>query len=239
MKKTRSAKPTPEDVAAAMRLKEFWKQRASGRGLTQTKMAEELGITQGAVSQYLNGRIPMNYRTLKAFCVALAIEDKDIRSDLPEQLFNTPSTPSDEYAEVFALSEAVGLAAGPQADEYAQAHAMKFRKSALRRKGILAKPLAIFYAHGGSMEPFISNGDSVLLDTSDTAAVDGGIYVVSWLDDRNQAYGVRRAMTLEGEVFFTSDNQTGDESWEKPRRMDSKQEPITVVGRVHWIGGWT
>jgi len=46
-------------------------------------------------------------------------------------------------------------------------------------------------------------------------------------------------MTLEGEVFFTSDNQTGDESWEKPRRMDSKQEPITVVGRVHWIGGWT
>jgi len=65
------------------------------------------------------------------------------------------------------------LAAGPQADKYAQAHAIKFRKSALRRKGILAKPLAIFYAQGGSMEPFISNGDSVLLDSSDTAAVDG------------------------------------------------------------------
>jgi phage repressor protein C with HTH and peptisase S24 domain len=201
-------------------------------------MAEELGITQGAVSQYLNGRIPMNYRTLKTFCLALGVEDTDIRSDLPEQQFNTPSPPSDEYAEVLALSEAVGLPTGPQADEYAQANAMKFRKSALRRKGILAKPLAIFYARDGSMEPFISNGDSVLLDTSDTAAVDGGIYVVSWLDDRHQAYGVRRAMTLEGEVFFASDNPTVSGSWQKPRRMESKQEPIAVAGRVHWIGGW-
>lgn len=238
MKNTRSAKPTPEDVAAAMRLKELWKHRASGLGLTQTKMAEELGITQGAVSQYLNGRIPMNYRTLKTFCLALGIEDTDIRSDLPEQQFSPPAPPSDEYTEVLALPQAAGLGAGPQADEYAQTHAMRFRKSALRRRGILARPLAIFYARGRSMEPVISDGDSVLLDTSDTAAVDGSLHLVSWLDGGNQVYGVRRAMTLEGEVFFMSDNPTISGSWQKPRRMDSEAEPITVMGRVHWIGGW-
>lgn len=238
MKTTRSAKPTPEDVAAAMRLQESWKQSAPGLGLTQTKMAEELGITQGAISQYLNGRIPMNYRTLKAFCLALGIEDTDIRGDLPEQQFNPPSTSTDEYVEVLALPQTVGLQDGPEADEYAQANAMKFRKSLLRRRGLLTRPLAVFYAQGRSMEPLISDGDSVLLDTSDTEAVDGGMYVVSWLDSRSQAQGVRRAMTLEGKVFFTSDNPKGDQNWQKPRRMDSKREPITVLGRVHWIGRW-
>lgn len=238
MKNTRSAKPTPEDVAAARRLKELWKHRASGLGLTQTKMAEELGITQGAVSQYLNGRIPMNFRTLKTFCLALGVEDTDIRSDLPEQQFNTPSTPSNEYVEVMALPQAVGLAAGPLADEYAQANAMKFRKSVLRQKGILTRPLAMFYARGHSMEPTISDGDSVLLDTHNTDAVDGDIYLVRWPEGENQAYGVRRAMTLEGEVFFMSDNPTVRGSWQKPRRMNSKREPIVILGRVHWIGGW-
>lgn len=238
MKNTRSAKPTPEDVAAAMRLKELWRHRASGLGLTQTKMAEELGITQGAISQYLNGRIPMNYRTLRAFTDALGITDTDIRSDLPEQQLNAPSSPTEEYLEVLALPQSVGLKDGAEADEYTQANSMKFRKSVLRRRGLLNRPLAIFYARGRSMEPVISDGDSILLDTSDTDAVDGNTYLVRWPEGENQAYGVRRAMTLEGEVFFTSDNPTVSGSWQKPRRMKSEREPIVIVGRVHWIGGW-
>ncbi|KEZ94727.1 hypothetical protein A11M_0125670, partial [Xanthomonas vasicola pv. vasculorum NCPPB 895] len=73
------------DAEAAARLKTAWSERARERGITQDKMAEELGITQGAVSQYLNGKIPMNYRTLMAFCQALGIDACDIRTDLPEQ----------------------------------------------------------------------------------------------------------------------------------------------------------
>ncbi len=237
---TRKAKPSPQDIAAAAKLKAIWSERARQRGLTQDKLAQELGITQGAISQYLNGRIPMNYRTLRAFTDALGVPETDIRSDLPEQQFNTPSSsPTEEYLEVLALPQSVGLTDGSEAEEYAQANAMKFRKPVLRRRGLLTRPLAVFYARGRSMEPVISDGDSVLLDTSDTDAVDGGMYVVSWLDGRSQARGVRRAMTLEGEVFFTSDNPKGDHCWQKPRRMNSEREPITVVGRVHWISGWT
>ncbi|HDS1550639.1 TPA: helix-turn-helix transcriptional regulator [Stenotrophomonas maltophilia] len=238
MKNTRSAKPTPEDVAAAMRLKELWKHRASDLGLTQTKMAEELGITQGAVSQYLNGRIPLNYRTLMAFCQALGIDDTDVRTDLPEQQFNAPAAPSDDYIDVLALPH-LGLAEGTDPDQYAQAHSMKFRKSVLRQRGLLTRPLAVFIATGNSMEPAISNGDSVLLDTSDTSLVDGHLYLVRWPEDREARAGVKRAMVLDGDVFFASDNPKGDRRWQKPRRMASEREPITVVGRVHWISGWT
>lgn len=236
---TRKAKPSPQDIAAAAKLKAIWSERAKQRGLTQDKLAQELGITQGAVSQYLNGRIPMNYRTLRAFTDALGIAETDIRSDLPEQQLNVPSSsPTEEYLEVLALPQSLGLTDGSEAEEYAQANAMKFRKSVLRQKGILTRPLAMFYARGHSMEPTISDGDSVLLDTSDTNAVDGGMYVVSWLDGRRHAQGVRRAMTLEGEVFFASDNPKGDHCWQKPRRMNSKTQPVVVVGRVCWTGGW-
>ncbi|MDT3530255.1 XRE family transcriptional regulator [Stenotrophomonas pavanii] len=237
MKNTRSAKPTPEDVAAARRLKELWKHRASGLGLTQTKMAEELGITQGAVSQYLNGRIPLNYRTLMAFCQALGIADTDVRTDLPEQQFSTPAAPSDDYLDVVALPHP-GLAEGTDPDQYAQAHSMKFRKSVLRQRGLLTRPLAVFIATGNSMEPAISNGDSVLLDTSGGTVADGHLYVVCWSEDGKPQTGVKRAMTIEGNVFFTSDNPNGGDRWQKPRRLDAKREHVDVLGQVHWIGSW-
>jgi len=237
MEKTRKAKPTSQDVAASTRLKELWKQRAHERGLSQTKMAEELGITQGAVSQYLNGRIPLNYRTLMAFCQALGIDDTDVRTDLPEQQFNTPAAPSDDYVDVLALPHP-SLAVGADPNQYMQAHSIKFRKSVLRQKGLLTKPLAVFYTCGSSMEPAVSDGDSVLVDTSDCQVVHGRLYLVRWPEGGKPEAGVKRAMALEGDVFFASDNPNGDHQWQKPRRMGSQLEPITVIGRVHWIGGW-
>ncbi|EJP76838.1 helix-turn-helix domain-containing protein [Stenotrophomonas maltophilia] len=236
---TRKAKPSAQDIASAAKLKAIWSERARHRGLTQDKLAQELGITQGAISQYLNGRIPMNYRTLRAFTDALGVAETEIRSDLPEQQLSTPSSsPTEEYVEVLALPQSAGLTDGSEAEEYAQANSMKFRKSVLRRRGLLTRPLAVFYARGRSMEPVISDGDSVLLDASDTDAVDGDIYLVRWPEGDNQAYGVRRAMTLEGEVFFMSDNPQGDSRWLKPRRAQSEGNAITAVGRVRWIGGW-
>lgn len=80
----RKAKPTPEDRRAAAELKARWV--AAGRQPTQTEIGFALGITQGAVSQYLAGTIPMNYVTLALFCQQLGIADPaEIRTDLPEQ----------------------------------------------------------------------------------------------------------------------------------------------------------
>ncbi len=221
-----------------MRLKEAWLQRAYDRGLTQTKMAEELGITQGAVSQYLNGRIPMNYRTLKAFTTALGIDDTDIRKDLVEQQFHVPSVTDDDWTDVTGYSQAAGLGAGAEAVEYAETHSLKFKKTSLRRRGIYNKPLAIYYGKGDSMEPSIEDGDAILFDTSDTKPVDGLLYVIQVNGMANPEYYVKRAMVLEAGVYFASDNPQGDHNWKKPKPMDSKRNPITVIGRVHWIGGW-
>lgn len=238
MEASRKAKPTRADIAAAARLKAAWTERARSLGITQEKLAHELGITQGAVSQYLNGKIPMNYRTLKVFAATLGIEDTDIRNDLPEQQYSSPASSDDAWDDIVGYSQAAGLGAGAEAAEYAETHSLKFKKTSLRRRGIYGRDLAVYYGKGDSMEPTIKDGDAILFDTSDTRVADGLLYVIQVDGMARPEYFVKRALVLDTGVYFQSDNPHGDHHWRKPKPMISKRHPITVIGRVHWIGGW-
>ena len=157
----------------------------------------------------------------------------------PMETQSTHVASDDDYADVIGYSQAVGLgAAGAEAVDYAETHSLKFKKSSLRRRGILNKPLAVYYGKGDSMEPAIEDGDAILFDTSDTRVADGVLYVIQVDGMANPEYYVKRAMVLDTGVYFASDNPAGDHNWKRPKAMDSKKHPITVIGRVHWIGGW-
>uniref|UniRef100_A0A1I7WD29 HTH cro/C1-type domain-containing protein n=1 Tax=Heterorhabditis bacteriophora TaxID=37862 RepID=A0A1I7WD29_HETBA len=239
MENSRKSKPTPADVAAAAKLKLEWQARARSLGLTQDQVADELGITQGAVSQYLNGKIPMNYRTLVVFCRLLGINDTDVRRDLPEQQLLGPPTDSGDWADIKGYAQAIGLGGGPEAQEYAETHRLKFRAESLARKRLRPEALAVMYGRGDSMEPRIHSGDAVLFDMTDTRPRDGHLYVVM-VDGGGMAkeYQVKRCEVIDDLVFFKADNPRGDHNWRKPKRMDSPRHPIEVIGRVRWIGSW-
>lgn len=149
-----------------------------------------------------------------------------------------PISTDDNYTDVIGYSQAAGLGSGAEAGEYAETHSLKFKKTSLRRRGILNRPLAVYYGKGDSMEPAIKDGDAILFDSSDTRVVDGVMYVIQVDGYANPEFYVKRAMVLDAGVYFASDNPAGDHSWKKPKAMDSKKHPITVIGRVHWIGGW-
>lgn len=157
----------------------------------------------------------------------------------PMEVQTTHAANDDDYTDVIGYSQAVGLgAAGSEAVDYAETHSLKFKKSSLRRRGILNRPLAVYYGKGDSMEPAIEDGDAILFDTSDTRVADGVLYVIQVDGMANPEYYVKRAMVLDTGVYFASDNPAGDHNWKRPKAMDSKKHPITVIGRVHWIGGW-
>ena len=213
--------------------------------LTQAQLAKASGVSQQAIQKLESGK-SKDSKKIAQIAIACGVRPEWLATG--EEPMVAPLTlrevaPSrygdDEYADVTGYAQAVGLgSAGAEADEYAETHSLKFKKTSLRRRGIFGRNLAVYYGKGDSMEPTIEDGDAILFDTSDTRVVDGCLYLVQVHGAANPEYYVKRAMVLDGTVFFSSDNPKGDHHWQKPRRMDSKREPITVIGRVHWIGGW-
>ncbi|MBH1623858.1 helix-turn-helix transcriptional regulator [Stenotrophomonas maltophilia] len=181
----------------------------------------------------------MNYRTLLVFCRLLGINDTDVRRDLPEQQLLGPPTDSGDWADIKGYAQAMGLGGGPEAQEYAETHRLKFRAESLARKRLRPDALAVMYGRGDSMEPRIHSGDAVLFDTTDTRPRDGHLYVIM-VDGGGAAkeYQVKRCEVIDDLVFFKADNPRGDHNWRKPKRMDSPRHPIQVIGRVRWIGSW-
>ena len=211
-------------------------------GLTQAALAKKVGMTQQSIHQIESGKSQKSARLLELamacgvspLWLALGIGKM---TDVPQS--NSSPERDGQWADVIGYSQAAGLGDGAEAEEYAETHSLKFKANSLRRKGLQARNLAIYYGKGDSMEPTIKDGDAILFDTSDTRVVDGGLYLIQMHGAANSEYYVKRAEVVEGIVLFRSDNPAGDHDWRKPKRMDSARSPITVVGRVRWIAGWT
>lgn len=209
------------------------------RGMSRPELAKASGIKYPTLAGIENND-QTGTTQLPAIAEALQVHVRWLQSGSgPREAHSQPMLEETDWADVVGYSQAAGLgASGSEAVEYAETHSLKFKKNSLRRRGILGRPLAVYYGRGDSMEPTIGDGDAILFDTSDTRVLDGALYLIQVHGAANPAYYVKRAMVLDGVTYFQSDNPTGDHEWRKPRRMDSRREPITVVGRVHWIGGW-
>lgn len=213
--------------------------------MTQAQLAKAAGVSQQAIQKLETGKSKDSKR-IAQIAIACGVrvewltngEAPMVAPIAPMPTTYQQSHDENDWADVIGYSQAAGLGTGAEAEEYAETHTLKFKRTSLRRRGIHNRPLAIYYGKGDSMEPTIEDGDAILFDTSDTRVVDGSLYLIQLHGAANAEYYVKRAMVLDGITFFTSDNPAGDHQWQKPRRMDSKREPITVVGRVHWIGGW-
>lgn len=228
-RRTRDAILSPADIAASKRLRAAWDARARERGLTQDKMAELLGGTQGLVSHYLNQRAALNYRVLMTFAKALDVEPTDIRDDLPEQAF-APATIGTDWLPALGFAQAVGLGVGIEANEYAESHGLMFRKSFYTKIGATPEECRVFYGKGDSMFPTIQDGDAFLFVTSQTALRKGNLYLLHIDGPANKEYNVKRCV---GGGLFAADNPDGDHDWKEPRALGSND---VVLGRVRWVG---
>ncbi len=74
---------TAADLEAAKRLRVVWARVLREKPIRQEDFPE-LG-SQSAISQYLNGKIALNYYAVTVFAHRLGCKPEDIRSDLPEQ----------------------------------------------------------------------------------------------------------------------------------------------------------
>ena len=147
---------------------------------------------------------------------------------------------SSSFSTIPAFAAAAGLSDGEEALDYASTHGLKFRKDSLRRKHLLGADLAVMYGKGDSMEPLIQTGDAILFNRDDRTPKHDELYVVQLpgvtLHDR---ISVKQAELVGSIVTFRALNPEGDHHWRRPRLMDDPRSPITVIGRVCWLGKWT
>ena len=69
---------TAADKDAARRLLAIWESKKQELKLTQVTVADEIGTSQSAISQYLNGTIALNTDAVIVFAKLLQCEPKDI-----------------------------------------------------------------------------------------------------------------------------------------------------------------
>lgn len=73
--------PTSKDKDLASKLKAIYESKKRAERVTQKEAAKELGMSQSAVSQYLNGDIPLNLEAGLKFCAFLEIEPAKLNSE--------------------------------------------------------------------------------------------------------------------------------------------------------------
>ncbi|OPX57145.1 hypothetical protein BTE48_00995 [Oceanospirillum multiglobuliferum] len=150
------------------------------------------------------------------------------------EIFESDKTGASELEEEFALvpgyniQVSAGHGAFPDAFE-TPTRKLAFRHKWLRFRGLHVKDLVLVFAKGDSMEPTISDNNTLLIDTSQRDLQDGNIYVI-----RTDGHLiVKRVQQLWNKgILLISDNASYKEQQLSPEEVKELQ----VVGKVVWIG---
>jgi len=121
---------TPEQKADAARLKQAYLDKKAETGLTQATLADACGWeTQSAVSQYLNGKIPLNIDALTLMCEQLGVEPAAISPSIVKQARSRAIGATGKFLEGSARSSAPLIAEEATAPPV---HSLKAKKGGLR-----------------------------------------------------------------------------------------------------------
>lgn len=198
---------TQEQLAEAARLKTLfatWQkgQREAGLPSSQEAISDQLGFNQSALSQYLNGRIPLNVAAARKFAALIGASIGDFSPSLAAQLDGdlVPAAPIDPAFMVRSASRASTKA--PAAEDLIAIQAVTIRVEAgvpgfdadreFEDGGVIYVPrkdieteewqpqcLLAIKARGESMRPMISDGDTIIINVAARKLISGEVYAVN------------------------------------------------------------
>ncbi len=104
-----------------------------------------------------------------------------------------------------------------------------FRKDFIVSQGIHPKSCILLDVTGDSMEPILKDGDTILVDTSDTEVRDGKTYLVAYGDDLR----VKTLFKSPRGLILRSENQRYADVLIEPADLGTY---AIIHGRVRWYG---
>lgn len=177
-------------------------QREAGLPSSQEAISELLGFNQSSLSQYLNGRIPLNIATVSKFAnligckvdeisPALAAEIEKLASP-PEPLDPmsmvrgvTPITTDEPSAEGLVAVKTVNIRVeagfpGFEADPvFEDGGVIHIPRHEVESKNWMPQCLLAIKVRGHSMLPVFAEGDTLVINVADRRLVSGEVYAVN------------------------------------------------------------
>lgn len=220
-----------------MEYKDRIKKARAHAGLTQGQLADAVGVKQASISDLETGKSQSSSysASIAKICGVDALWLEKGRGEMlvtaSAETGTLYSPKESDYALIRQYS-AVGECGGGYLNDHVElSEGLAFKRDWLARIGAKAENLAVIYATGDSMEPYIFDGDVVLFDASDTQPKHGQVYVVRRPDS---SVSIKRLVQhLTGDWVIKSDNP--DRSEERVSAETIHELPF--VGRVIWRGG--
>lgn len=204
------------------------------RGLSQTELADPLGIAYTNVSKLEAGKQGTTIERLIKISEVLKTPLSEIFALAEGRHHNEPVS-EENYALVKRLSLNAECGPGSFPDDVQVVDTLAFRRDWLRRKGLQSDKLEIYEARGGSMEPYIKEGDVVMVDS---AAVDPHTNEVWAIWQKDFGVRLKRLIFREnGDLIIRSDNP--DKSLYPDEIVPGPQieAEVSTLGKVVWRGG--
>lgn len=214
------------------------KQMLDRSGLNATDFSRKIGISRSYLSQMLGEGFRFGEKAARSFEEKLGLapgafdlhQDNSLTTvaiwDKPEDL------PDNAYALVPRI--AVRLSAGAGNGEIGNEEQMPplaFRADWLKKKHVTHRDnLRTCDVRGDSMEPYLFDDDTILIDTGQSDIEDNQIYAIRYADDLRIKRLSRR---FDGGLLIRSDNpKYADEP------LTAKEaEHIHIIGKLIWRGG--
>jgi SOS-response transcriptional repressor LexA len=231
--RTKDAKLTDENLQESARLKALYER--ANHGLSQAAFGEKYDIgNQGAVWQCLNGKgMPISLKAARGFARGLGVDISDFSPRLAAEAaknaeFAPSAAESEEFVDVKRVNVKLSAGHGAVEDIEETVGFLKFTRSFLRSIGVSAVAARVVTVDGPSMEPDIRDGAVLLVNTNNREPVHGGVFALARAHEglivkklyRNR-HGKWVARSINSEYL---DIPIGP------------GEPITIIGRAHWMG---
>ncbi|GFM73766.1 transcriptional regulator [Pseudomonas cichorii] len=247
------------------RLKAIFQEKRGPLKLTQEKLAEALGdgVTQGAISHFMNRRTALSLKAVATFAKVLDVRVADISPTLSRQLANlallsedgqakplpgadTPAanTPlpaggepaidlDDHYAFIPQLTAKAAAGLGYENAHVENRSTLAFKREWLRYRGANEKHLVVIYADGESMWPTINSGDVLLVDKSKVDPLHQQVFVLG------NTEGIIVKRLVQGPIgnwIIRSDNEDKEE-YPDLALLRRDEDEHRIIGQVIWRGG--
>ncbi len=197
--------------------------------------AKSCGYSESTMRGYLSGSIPSLEKAAHIAKKAgvnllwLATGEGPMRPGEQSEASAGASELETEFALIPGYNIQVSAGSGALPVDESPTRKLAFRHKWLKFKGLKEKDLVLVFADGDSMEPTISDNNTLMIDTSKRELKDGNIYVIR----TNSHLIVKRVQTLWNKgILLLSDNKEYETQQVEPNEADD----LEVIGRVVWIG---